>query len=135
MQMTLRSHFPRHNFRLILIDESISEVSVPKALLVAQYKHNLATAGTITISIYMVPWSDIFGLMGQICQGLARKSFYAHAVADDLMIVAFPNVIYLVHRDQPDTAIEARIIGRKFGIPDEQMRFEELFDCDHPNGV
>lgn len=64
---------------------------------------------------------------------LAPDGWYAHLLDDELMIVIFPGVVVQVRRGDEAAAERARAIGAFFGIPDRQMRFQDMFVTDHPD--
>ncbi|WP_067665786.1 hypothetical protein [Nocardia miyunensis] len=64
---------------------------------------------------------------------LLPEGFYAHLVDRDIMIVIFPRCVMQVPRGDEHAAEQARAVGALFGIPQRQMRFQEMFTVDHPD--
>ncbi len=98
-----------------------------------RYPHRLEGRYPVEVIEFEFDESDTLEVCVQLVQALRSMKFYAHVIDDACMFVAFPDCIALVRRGDTVSANRAQAIGLRFGIPRRQMRFLEMFDCDHPD--
>ncbi len=123
-------------FRTVVIRESLVGRELPADLrgtVTREYPHLLDEATPINIiELDVEPGAALDAAM-QLAGALLPTKYYAHLLSELEMYIAFPNtVVRLQHGDDQGTR-QAQAIGRTFAIPDEQMRFLEMFDVDHPD--
>lgn len=121
--------------RGLLIIESVDQAFALglEPLIRAKEEHQIAGLGTITIVEIVVPVSDVLTHLTEVSLHIAPRRYYAHYVVFDAMYVVFPNTVAVVRKGDQRTAETARQVGMLFDIPSEQMRFEEMFEKDHPD--
>jgi hypothetical protein len=98
-------------------------------------KHTHLLGGTELVDVLVLQCSDyeLLPLLTVVAQQIKPNRYYAHFIYGSIMYVVFPLCIVLVSRNDKITAQQARVIGSIFGIPAEQMKFEQLFEVDHPD--
>ncbi len=124
------------NFRGIILKESLVEEVLPKELnpfLELTYPYLLDGAISMTVYKLCVPEAKVNSLAWLLAEKLKPKQFFAQFSSTDTIIVVFPYTLVEVQREVPHTSMIARTVGESFGILTHQMRFEEMFDRDHPN--
>lgn len=121
--------------RGLLIIESVDQAFALglEPLIRAKEEHQIAGLGTITIAEIVVPVSDVLTHLNEVSRHIAPRKYYAHYIVLDAMYVVFPNTVSVVRKGDPRTAETARQVGMLFDIPSAQMRFEEMFEKDHPD--
>lgn len=123
-------------YRGIVLKESLLDDVLPVGLqpmVRTQYCHWLDGKIPTTVYKLAVPSVVVVAVAGILAGCLRREKYFAQLTGDDTMLVIFPGQWLVVRKDSPDSAESARAVGREFGIPDHQMRFEAMFDNDHPN--
>lgn len=122
-------------YRGILIKESFHGAQFPSGIaqcVKETYPYRLDGVTPVTIAKLEIPSELVHQIAWEVAKKLLPTAFYSHFVFQHILIVAFPNTVVRVHRDNLETAKNARKVGRIFNIPDHQMKFELLFDEDHP---
>lgn len=122
--------------RAVVIRESLKGGDLPTGLrgrFLEAYRHLLDETSEIEIVELVVDEQEALADAMLLATALLPKYFYAHVLGEDTMYIAFPQCVVLVRRDEPTTAERAQAIGRLFDIPLSQMRFQEMFDVDHPD--
>lgn len=122
-------------YRGILIKESFHAAKFPDCVVpyvTETYTYNLDGAIPVTIAKLMIPSALVQEISWEVSKSLLPSKYYAHFICEQELMVAFPNTVVRVLRDELPTSEKARGIGRLFDIPDHQMKFELLFDQDHP---
>ena len=124
--------------RAVVIRESLDSGELPTGLsgrLLKSYPHLLDESTEIEIVELEVDEEHALAGDMLLARVLLPRHYYAHVLGEDTMYVAFPNCVSLVGRGEPQTAARAQEIGRLFDIPLSQMRFQEMFDVDHPDAL
>ena len=125
-----------YSYRGIVLKESlISGVLPPDArkCLVEEYPYALDGKEPMTVFRLIVPAEEADVVAESLAQSLLTEKFFAQLTGTRKMLIVFPGKCVTVLRDCPETAATARLLGNQFGIPDYQMKFERMFDNDHPN--
>ncbi|MCX4098042.1 hypothetical protein [Nocardia sp. alder85J] len=124
------------SFRAVVIRESLLGEKLPAdlpAIGAREYPHLLDEATPIHIIEFPVDQDAALNVAMQLAEALLPEKYYAHLVRDTDMLIAFPNTIVRLRVGDEPGERRVRAIGRTFAIPDEQMRFLEMFDVDHPD--
>ena len=96
--------------------------------------HKLRTLGEVRIVEYQIQQSEIPSAASELTKSIKPKRYYAHIVGERDMIVCFPNVVVYLNRSSCSDEFDiCRKIGEIFSIPGEEMKFEQMFDEDHPD--
>jgi hypothetical protein len=122
--------------RGIVLLESLAGGQLPMPLhatVCKKYKHMLGGTVPVQVAELVVSRDRAPAVALQLARCLLPQRFYAHLLDDSQMYVAFPDTVVLICRDDPDSVIHAQKIGQGFDIPLVQMRFDEMFDNDHPD--
>ncbi|MGW5515364.1 hypothetical protein [Nocardia africana] len=123
-------------YRAVVIRESLAGGELPAGLVTSEgreYPHLLDEATPIHIIEFPVAAVTALQVAMQLSESLLPQKYYAHLVRDDDMLIAFPNTVVRLRRNDTAGERNAQAIGRVFAIPDEQMRFLEMFAVDHPD--
>lgn len=118
---------------IVILEGTISVNDLASHTLVAESVHELSTLGPVTIREYKVEKGESWCVAVQLARQMRSPGWYAHLHCGDSLLVAFPHTVVEVRRGNDGTAALARRVGALFEIPDTQMRFEEMFDVDHPD--
>jgi hypothetical protein len=122
--------------RLIVIEESVPE-GLAQDLLAGEYRRFTAVLEKdehVTVIESAIPHERVYTAAHKLAQSISRRRFYAHIVIDDdHLAIIFPSCVVDLHRDVRDEIELAVRIGEQMGIPRSEMRFEEMFDVDHPD--
>ncbi|WP_280216671.1 hypothetical protein [Nocardia neocaledoniensis] len=123
--------------RAIIIVESLRGNAIPAELAslprLKTYDHLLDTDQPITITELAVEDDDSLSVATILARALEPAKYYAHLVGNDALVIAFPHTVVRVERGDADALATAKKVGAIFAIPDDQMRFAEMFDDDHPD--
>lgn len=122
-------------YRGLVLRESIVASKLPQSLLQFVETENaylLDGERPVTVIRLQIPAPDIVSVAWEVSLSLLPQHYFANFIGTDDMLVAFPSALVRVLRDTPSTAELARGIGRHFSIPDHQMRFDAMFEEDHP---
>lgn len=123
--------------RAIIIEESLRGNEIPAELdslrRIKTYGHVLDEDQPITITELEVDDEDSLPVAMVLSRALEPAKYYAHLVGNEALIIAFPHTVVLVDRGDEDALATAKKVGATFAIPDDQMRFAEMFDIDHPD--
>jgi hypothetical protein len=120
---------------LVIRQSMVGEV-LPEMLtqfVVAEHAHLLGGTEPVDVLVLECRDCELWPLLEVVAQQMKPSRYYAHFVSGSIMYVVFPSCIVLVSRNDKATAQRAREIGSIFSIPDERMKFEQLFEMDHPN--
>lgn len=124
------------DYRAVVIRESLVGGQLPAELPLGEpreYPHLLDEATPIHIIEFPVTAEAALPAAMQLAEVLLPEKYYAHLVLEADMLIAFPNTVIHLRRNDQQAERQAQAIGRTFAIPDEQMRFLEMFDVDHPD--
>lgn len=122
-------------YRGILIRESFHDAKFPDGAvphITETYSYNLDGVIPVTIAKLTIPSDLVQEVAWEVSKQLLPSKYYAHFVSEQDLMVSFPNAVVRVLRDELQTSENARKVGHLFDIPDYQMKFELLFDQDHP---
>ncbi|UGT58820.1 hypothetical protein [Nocardia asteroides] len=123
--------------RAIIIEESLRGNEIPAELdslpRLKTYDHLLEVGQPITITELAVEDDDTLPVAMILSRALEPSKYYAHLVGNDALVIAFPHTVVLVDRGDEQALSTAKQVGAIFAIPDDQMRFAEMFDDDHPD--
>ena len=113
-----------------LVDEQLPDVVRP--LVDREYSHFLGRDTPLEICrLRLDP-----ALAPVVCFALSRSlkpaGYFAHLVGDAEMYVVFPGIVVTIRRGDTASLARAREVGAMFGIPRRHMRFDEMFELDHP---
>jgi hypothetical protein len=96
------------------------------------YSHLLGGERPVEVIVVRVPEMALASASFALADELLPQGFYAHFVTSDRIIVVFPHCISIVIRGDSESTERAKQIGRSFGISDSQMKFQAMFEEDHP---
>lgn len=123
-------------YRGIILKESLLDETIPEELqpfVETNYPYMLDGIMPMTVYKLGIPEEKLNSLAWILAKKLKPELFFAHFSTKETIIVVFPHTLTKVQREFPITSTIARTIGKCFGIKANQMRFEEMFDKDHPN--
>ncbi|MGW0770819.1 hypothetical protein [Streptomyces sp. NPDC002676] len=124
------------SMRAVVITESLTGGELPPDLLGMEerrYPHLLDERTPIEIIELTVPGDQAPAMALALSSVLKPRLYYAHLIDETRMLVAFPHTVVDIPRNDEDAVAHARAVGALFAIPDEQMRFAEMWDTDHPD--
>lgn len=123
--------------RGLVLRQSLLAEELPNSLrhfVVNTHDHLLGGKKSVEVLILECEGTQLLSLVDKLSRMIKKSGFYAHfIVASSLMYVVFPFCIVSIQRDNPATAELARKVGALFNIPQNEMKFEQLFEVDHPN--
>jgi hypothetical protein len=122
--------------RAVVITESLVGGALPAAFSgreTRRYPHLLDGQTPIEIVESTVPAERVAACALELAAALKPRLYYAHLLDEKRMLVAFPHTVVDIPRGDTDAIAHARRVGALFGVPDEQMRFAEMWDTDHPD--
>lgn len=123
-------------YRGIILKESLLEEVFPEELkpfVELTYPYMLDGIHPMTVYRLGVPEDKVNWLAWLLAGKLKPELYFAQISSADTIMVVFPHTLVKVQRELPLTSTIARTIGKCFGIQAHQMKFEEMFDKDHPN--
>ncbi|MER7688190.1 hypothetical protein [Streptomyces sp. NPDC097610] len=124
------------SMRAVVITESLTDGELPSAFSSMEdrrYPHLLDERTPIEIIELTVPAERAAALALALSAALKSRLYYAHLIDETRMLVVFPRTVVDIPRGNEDAIAHARGVGALFGIPDDQMRFAEMWDTDHPD--
>jgi len=120
----------------IVLLNGMRDKRVPPALrqfVDREYEHYLGgTHGTVTIARLVLEQSMAPGIAFVLADELEPTGYYARLNDTSIMFVAYPGAVVRIDRSEPASAEVARAVGRLFLVEASHMRFEEMFELDHP---
>jgi len=120
----------------IVLVKGLQTEKLPDSLLhlvESEYQHFLGgTHGLVTIVRLQLDAALGPNVAFALAQELKPARYYARLNNDDLMYVAFPRTVVRIDRAVPRSSELARAVGRVFEVDVAHMRFEEMFELDHP---
>ncbi|WP_432141128.1 hypothetical protein [Streptomyces sp. bgisy084] len=122
--------------RAVVITESLEGGRLPEALRALEsrrYPHLLDERTQVEIIELAVPAAQAAGVALTLADAVLPRLYYAHLIDSLQMLVAFPDTVVRIHRDDAAAVERAQSIGALFDIPAGQMRFAEMWDTDHPD--
>lgn len=123
-------------FRGIIIEESINEEVLKKLKKFTdiEYKHLLNHQDDTTILRVLLKETDIIDLIPELLYAIKNNLFYLHFTDGKTMWIIFKGCVVKVKKNDALSIVRCRKIGELYGIDSELMKFEEMFEEDHPNG-
>lgn len=124
------------SFRGIVLQESLQGAQLPPSLqesVIASYTHLLDGVVPTTVLKLEVPASCVDDVANQLANCLLPQRYFAQLTGQSVMYIVFPGCWYQIGKGERESAEMARVAGEALGIPRHQMRFEEMFEHDHPN--
>lgn len=124
------------NYRGLILKESMTNGKIPESIagsVETEYQYRLDGVIPVTVIRLQIPATDLLPAAWEVALALLPEHYFANFIGSDDMVVAFPNALVRILRNAPATAELARSVGRHFGIPDHQMRFDAMFAEDHPH--
>lgn len=121
--------------RGIVLLESLKNERLPESLrplVVREYSHYLGRPESCNICRLEFDRSRSPMVAFDLAREIKPKESYAHLVDDTVMHVIFPLCVVTILRADPESLEIARSIGQNFEIPRRYMRFDEMFELDHP---
>lgn len=122
--------------RAIVIKESLTPDAPPELVgsyIIREYHHELDANTPITIVESAVDPNSAAEFALQLSRSLKSQLFYAHIIDDERMLLAFPQTVVEVRRNDRKDEVIAQRIGELFSIPIHQMQFLAMFERDHPD--
>lgn len=122
--------------RGIVLRQSLQTEVLPEEItrwVADEHAHLLSGKDAVDVLVLLCPYQDLCQLLATLARQLKPTRYYAHFVSGDTMYVVFPSCIVLVARGDEVMAQRARDIGAVYRVPDVEMKFEQLFEVDHPN--
>lgn len=127
---------PGGTARGLVLRQSLQQEVLPEEIatwVADEHMHLLSGEDAVDVLVLLCPHQDLWPLLTTLARQMKPTCYYAHFVSGDTMYVVFPSCIVLVMRGDNVTAQRARDIGAVFGVRDVEMKFEQLFEVDHPN--
>lgn len=123
-------------FRGIIIEESINFETLKKLkkFTDVEYKHFLNKQDETTILRVLLEQTELIDLIPELLYAINNNLFYMHFTDGETMWVIFRSCIVNINRNDATGATRCRKIGELYGINPKLMKFEEMFEEDHPNG-
>ncbi|MCX4826495.1 hypothetical protein OG883_43440 [Streptomyces sp. NBC_01142] len=124
------------SMRAVVITESLTGGELPagfSGMEDRRYPHLLDERTPIEIIELTVPGERAAALALALSAALKSRLFYTHLIDETRMLVVFPRTVVDIPRGDEDAIAHARAVGALFDIPDDQMRFAEMWDTDHPD--
>jgi hypothetical protein len=121
--------------RALVITESLKDGVLPSGVRASRerrYPHQLDGA-PIEIIELEVRVEDASAAAAALADALLPVGWYAHLVDPVRMLVAFPGEVVPIRRGNAGDVERAQAAGLRFDIPMHQMRFDEMFEADHPD--
>jgi len=124
-------------FRGLIITESLKELDDKpfQPYVVRKYPHLMDGKIKIEIQELNVPDDEILEVVNEASRRLLPKKFYAHFLNPPEMLIAYPKTIVRVHKDDTESVNYSKKIGCLFGISRRLMKYNEMFEKDHPNDL
>lgn len=122
--------------RGLIVRESLRDRRIPEQLasnITRCYPHALGGEDPVEIVELEVEAADLLQVAFGLSDRLVPRKYYCHFVDSEQMLVVFPGCVCTVRIGDGEGAGRCRSIGALFGIPESQMRFEEMFHHDHPD--
>lgn len=120
----------------IVLIEGLEGEKLPDSLLhvvESEYEHFLGgTHGLVNIARLRLDAGIAPNIAFALARVLKPAHYYARLNNDDVMYVAFPNTVVRIDREAAGSCDQARAVGQVFEVAREHMRFEEMFELDHP---
>lgn len=122
------------NYRGIIIENSVSDdvLRILNPYVVNVHYHRLDNKYDTNILIVLVPENQLLNILNRIKDNI-KISYYAHFVFKNTMYVVFSNEICKLHRRDLDSIEFCKSRGRAHNIDNHLMKFEQMFEKDHPN--
>lgn len=123
-------------YRGLVLRESLVASELPQSLLQfveTEYAYFLDGERPVTVIRLQIPAPDLVPAAWEMALALIPQHYFANFIGTDDMLVAFPGALVRVLCNTPSTAELARSMGHQFSIPNQQMRFEAMFEHDHPH--
>jgi len=122
--------------RALIVDESL-KCDLPEewgGRLIRSRSHKLRTLGNVTISEYLFNEREMAFASSVLTSCLKEPRYYAHLVSEEVMLICYPGIVVTLARRSPQAEFErCRAVGNMFEIPSDEMKFEKMFDEDHPD--
>ena len=122
--------------RGIVLRQSLQTKVLPEEItrwVADKHAHLLSGKDEVEVLVLLCPCQDLWQLLSTLARQLKPTRYYAHIVSGDTMYVVFSSCIVQLARGDQVMAQRAREIGAVYGVPDVEMKFEQLFEVDHPN--
>lgn len=122
--------------RGLVLLQSLKNGTLPKQLkarVIGQHQYLLGGKKAVNVQVLELSREELQEAFFTLADSLLRKHYYAHFVDGDKLYIVYPDCVCKIRRNDLDSEQRCQRIGRMFGIPDRQMRFNDLFLKDHPN--
>lgn len=122
--------------RGLVVRQSLVSSELPETLtrfVTNEHTHLLSGTEPVDIVVLQCREDELWPLLTVLARQLKPTRYFAHFISGSTMYVVFPSCIVLVSRNDQATAKRAREIGAIFGIPNMEMKFEQMFELDHPD--
>ena len=122
-------------YRGIIIEESVdSEIlSMLKQFTESEYAHMLQHNDKVTILRVSISEPNLLQLMPKFLYAINQDCFYFHFTDGEIMWVVFKGCIMRINKGNCEEISRCRKVGELYSISAELMKFEEMFERDHPN--
>lgn len=120
----------------IVLLEGLSSGKLPKELeylVEREYEHFLGGShGTVNICRLQLDEALAPTVAFALSRALRPSRYYARLNNASTMYVAYPTCVVRIAKSRPESAEVARAIGALYEIERSHMRYEEMFELDHP---
>ncbi len=120
----------------IVLLEGLVDEALPKSLqhlVEREYQHHLGgTHGLVHIVRLRLDTAVAPNVAFELARALKPSRYYSRLNNDALMYVAFPGTVVRIERALAVSVQNARSVGRVFEVEEAHMRFDEMFELDHP---
>lgn len=120
----------------IIISESITDNKLIEEIskkAIQKYAHKLNNEIDTTIYNIELDDDEVLDFSKRISKGILPNGFYVHFVCEDEMIVIYPNKIFSINRNNLSEIENCILYGENLGINRKMLKFDEMFEKDHPN--
>jgi len=124
-------------FKGLIIKESLKDLNTKpyEQYIVHKYRHLMDSQFDIEIHELNVPDNDVLEVAYDVSKRLLPMRFYAHFLKNPEMLVAYPNVVVRIDCEDKESIKVAQKVGHLFGIKKRLMKYDEMFERDHPNDL
>ena len=104
-----------------------------RPMMVDQHQYLLGGVMLVDVLVLSIQKESLHEALFTVAGILKAQSYYAHFIDGDYLYIVYPHCVCRMIRNDREAERYCQRIGRNLSIPETQMRFNDLFDKDHPN--